>query len=62
MCKSFLFRRKCFIIEGKENRGEDCCTPYKSNSSMGVGGKTTKLFNRFTYLWCILFNELNKNV
>ena len=51
-----------FYNRGKENRGEDCCIPDKSNSSMGVGGKTTKLFNRFTYLWCILFNELNKNV
>ena len=60
MCKSFLFRRKCFIIEEKENRGEDCYTLEKSNSSMGVGGKITKLFNRFTYLWCILFNGLNK--
>jgi hypothetical protein len=29
---------------------------------MGVGGKIAKLFNLFTYLWRILFNELNKNV
>ena len=62
MHKSFLFRRKCFIIEGIENRGEDCCTLDKSNSSVEVGDEIIKLFNRFTYLWRILFNELNKNV